>query len=164
MARMNKIAALILILIAGACVQVLFAFADCKDTPGIAVAEFSKAYFRIDKSMAKRICAERLTSGDVDLVEKYIYLAGQEAKDRGFNKEFMQNKLYDIAIETISQSDSQAQIRITAKRRVAINPVYAIISNLFNIGETYRVDEIINVIKEGGKWKVCGNFFSFPEK
>nr|MBC8362948.1 hypothetical protein [Candidatus Desulfatibia profunda] len=162
MTRMNKIAALILILIVGACVQVLFSFADCKDTPGIAVAEFSKAYFKLDKSMAKRICVERLNSGDVDLVDKYVYQAGQEAKNRGFNIKFMQNKLYDIEIETISKSDNKAQIRITGKRRVAINPVFPIISKLFNIGETYTVDEIINVVKEGGKWKVCGNFFSFP--
>jgi len=162
MAQMNKVAVLILLIIVGSFVQVLFSFADYQDTPGRAAAEFSKAYFQLDQSMAERICTERLTSGDVDLVDKYIYLTFQKAKDRGFNIDFMQNKLYNIKIEPISQGDTQAQIRITGQRRVAINPVYLMVAKLFNLGETYEVDEIIDVTKEDGKWKVCGNFFSFP--
>jgi hypothetical protein len=162
MARMNKVAALILVLIVGSFVQVLFAFALCKDSPSIAAAEFSKAYFKLDKAMAERICTERLTSEDVDLVDKYIYLTAQKAKDLGFNIDFMKNRLNNIEIETLSQSDTNAQVHIIGKRRVAINPVYPIVAKLFNLGETYEVDETINVVKEDGKWKVCGNFFSFP--
>ena len=36
----------------------------------------------------------------------------------------MKNKLYDIETETISKKDNEAQIRITGKIRVSINPVY----------------------------------------
>jgi hypothetical protein len=164
MAQMNKVAVLILVLIAGSFVQVLFSFASHQDSPGMAVAEFSKAYFQLDKSMAERICTERLISDDVDLVDKYIHIVSQEGKDRGFNQNFMQNKLYNIKIETISQMDTQAQIRITGKRRVDINPVYTIIAKFFHLSETYAVDETIDVVKEDGKWKVCGNFFSFPAR
>jgi len=162
MAQMNKVAALILVLIVGSFVQVLFSFAGGKDTPGRAVAEFSKAYFKVDKAMAARICTERLTSGDVDLVDKYIYLTAQKAKDRGFKTDFMKHKLYNIDIETLSQSATNAQVQIKGKSRVAINPVYPFVAKLFNLGNTYEVDETINVVKEDGKWKVCGNFFSFP--
>jgi len=162
MAQMNKVAALILVLIVGSFVQVLFSFAGCKDTPGKAVAEFSKAYFQVDQSMAARICTERLTSGDVDLVDKYIYLTAQKAKDQGFKTDFMKHKLYNIEIETLSQSAANAQVQIKGKSRVAINPVYPFVTKLFNLGATYEVDETINVVKEDGKWKVCGNFFSFP--
>ena len=162
MAQMNKVAAIILVLIVGSFVQVSFFFADNRETPGRAVAEFSKAYFKIDQSMAARICTERLTSGDVDLVDKYVFMTAQKAKDLGFNIDFMRNKLYDIEIETMSQSDTKAKIQIPGKRRVAINPVYPFVTKLFNLGATYEVDETINVVKEDGKWKVCGNFFSFP--
>ncbi len=162
MAQMDKVAAIIIVLIVGSFVQVLFSFADGRETPSRAVAEFSKAYFKVDQSMAARICTERLTSGDVDLVDEYIYMTAQKAKNLGFTTDFMKYKLYNIEIETLYQSDANAQVRITGKRRVAINPVYPIVTKLFNLGETYEVDETINVVKEDGKWKVCGNFFSFP--
>lgn len=162
MAQMNKVAAIIIVLIVGSFVQVLFSFADSRETPSRVVAEFSKAYFKVDQSMAARICTERLTSGDVDLVDKYIYMTAQKAKNLGFTTDFMKYKLDNIEIETLYQSDTNAQFRITGKRRVAINPVYPIVTKLFNLGETYEVDETINVVKEDGKWKVCGNFFSFP--
>ncbi len=162
MVQMNKVEAIIIVLIVGSFVLVWFSFADGRETPSRAVAEFSKAYFKVDQSMAARICTERLTLGDVDLVDKYIYMTAQKAKKLGFTTDFMKYKLYNIEIETLSQSDTNAQLRITGKRRVAINPVYPIVTKLFNLGGTCEVDETINVVKEDGQWKVCGNFFSFP--
>ena len=162
MVRLSKSAGIILVLVLGFLVQSLFSFADHIDSPSKAVVQFSKAYFKLDKSMAKRICKKRLASDDVDVVDQYIFLAAKKAKERGFAVSFMKNKLYDIETETISKKDNEAQIRITGKIRVSINPVYAIVAKLFNIGATHEVDEIINVINEDGKWKVCGNLFSLP--
>ncbi|MBC8456588.1 MAG: hypothetical protein H8D67_01160 [Deltaproteobacteria bacterium] len=162
MVRLSKSAGIILVLILGFLVQSLFTFADSIDTPSKAVVQFSKAYFNLDKSMANRICKKRLASEDVDVIDQYIYLRAQEAKERGFGISFMKNKLNHIKTETISKNDNEAQIRITGKIRVSINSVYPIVTKLFNIGATHEVDEIINVIKEDGKWKVCGNLFSLP--
>ncbi|MBW2248568.1 MAG: hypothetical protein JRF62_15580 [Deltaproteobacteria bacterium] len=162
MVRLSKGAGIILVLIIGLLVQLLFSVADAIDTPNKAVVQFSKAYFNIDKSMAKKICKERLASEDVDVIDQYIYLSAKEAKERGFGINFMKNKLYHIETETLSKKENEAQIRITGKIRVSINPVYPIVANLFNIGATHEVDEIINVIKEDGKWKVCGSLFSLP--
>ncbi len=163
MAQLNKIAGIILVLIIGFLVQVLFVFAEAKDTPSKAVVEFSKAYFQLDKSMAKRICDERLVSEEVDIVHQHIHNAAEEAKARGFDFTFMQRKFYDIEIDTIHKTDNNAQIRITGKTRVAINPVYPIVAKFFDLGEIQKVDETINVIKEQGKWKVCGRLFDLPE-
>jgi hypothetical protein len=162
MIRLSKGAGIILVLIIGLLVQLLFSVADAIDTPNKAVVQFSKAYFNLDKSMAKKICKERLASEDVDVIDQYIYLSAKEAKERGFGINFMKNKLYHIETETLSKKENEAQIRITGKIRVSINPVYPIVANLFNIGATHEVDEIINVIKEDGKWKVCGSLFSLP--
>ncbi len=162
MAQLSKSAGVILVLILGFLVQLLFSFADRIDTPNKAVVEFSKAYFKLDKSMAKRICNKRLASEDVDVIDQYLHLKAIEAKERGFGINFMKNKLYHIETETITKKDTEAQIRITGKIRVSINPVYPIVAKLFKIGATHEVDEIINVIKENGKWKVCGNPFSLP--
>jgi len=162
MVQLSRSAGIILVLISGFFLQVLLSYADTRDTPNKAVVEFSKAYFKLEKSMAERICKERLASEDIDVVDQYIYLAGKEAKERGFDISFMKNELYHIETEIISQNDTDAQIRITGQRRVAINPVYPIITKVFNIGGAYDVDETINVKKEDGKWKVCGDLFSLP--
>ncbi len=159
---LNRSSGIIIVLIVGFVAQMIFSFMDKTDSPEKAVAEFSKAYFSLDPSMAKRICKKRLTSGDENVVKKYIYLAGKKAKDRGFDINFIKNRLYHIEMETIMESDSQAQVGITAKRRVAIHPLYAIVATIFNIGKTYSVNEIIHVIKENGRWKVCGKLYSLP--
>ena len=162
MTQLSKSGGIILVLIVGFLVQALFSILDLGDTPNKAVVEFSKAYFQLDKSMAERICKKRLASEDVDVIDQYLHLKAKEAKERGFGINFMKNKLYHIQTETKTKSDTEAQIRITGKIRVAINPVYPIVAKLFNLSATHEVDEKINVIKEDGKWKVCGNLFSLP--
>lgn len=162
MTQLSKNAGIILVLVCGFILQVLLSFADTRDTPNKAVVEFSKAYFKLDKSMTERICKERLASEDIDVVDQHIYLAGKEAKERGFDISFMKNELYHIETEIMAQNDTEAQIRITGKRRVAINPAYPIVAKVFDIGGTYDVDETIDVKKEEGKWKVCGDLFSLP--
>jgi len=133
---------------------------DAKDSPNKAVVEFSKSYFSLDKSMTKRICKNQLASEDTDVVDDYLYSAAKTARERGFDINFLKNKLYHIQTETISKNDTEANIRITGKIRVAINSVYPVVSKLFGIGSTHEVDEVIHVIKEDGKWKVCGKLFS----
>lgn len=162
MTQLSKSAGIILVLVCGCILQVLLAFADTRDTPNKAVVEFSKAYFKLDKSMTERICKERLASEDIDVVDQYLYLADKEAKERGFEINFMKNELYHIETEILSQNDTDAKIRITGKRRVAINPAYTIVAKAFDIGGAYDVDETIHVKKEDGKWKVCGDLFSLP--
>ena len=160
MIQLNRGVGIILVLIVGFLVQVLFSLADLKDTPNKAVVEFSKAYFQLDRSMADRICKKQLTTDDVDIVDQYLYLASKEANERGFDINFLKNKLYHIETETLSKNDTTAKIRITGKTRVAINPVYPIVAKLFNIGATQEVEGTFNVIKEDSEWKVCGNLFS----
>ncbi len=160
MIQLSRSVGIILVLIVGFLVQLLFALADAKDTPNKAVVEFSKAYFQLDRSMAERICKKQLTNDDVDIVDQYLYLTAIEANERGFDINFMKNKLYHIETETLSKSDTTAKIRITGKIRIAVNHVYPIVAQLFNIGATHEVDETFNVIKEDNRWKVCGNLFS----
>lgn len=162
MIQLSRSVGIILVLIVGFLVQLLFSLVDLRDTPNKAVVEFSKAYFQLDQSMANRICKIQLVNDDIDIVDQYLYLAAKEANERGFDINFMKNKLYHIETETLSKNDTTAKIRITGKIRVAINHVYPIVAKLFNIGSTHEVDETFNVIKEDGQWKVCGNLYSLP--
>ena len=160
MVRLNRSVGIILVLIVGLVVQIIFSMADAKDSPNKAVVEFSKSYFMLDKSMTKRICKKSLASDDTNAVDEYLYSAAKTARERGFDINFLKHKLYHIQTETISKNNTEAAIRITGKIRVAINSVYPVIAKIFNIGSTHEVDEIIHVIKEDGKWKVCGKLFS----
>lgn len=162
MIQLNRTVGIILVLIVGFLVQVLFSLADLKDSPNKAVVEFSKAYFQLDPSMADRICKKQLTSDDIDVVDQFLYLALKEADKRGFNISFLKNKLYHIETEILSKNDATAKVRITGKRRVAINHVYPIVAKLFKIGATHEVEETFDVVKENSRWKVCGNLFSLP--
>ena len=162
MIQLSRSVGIILVLIVGFLVQVIFSLADQRDTPNKAVVEFSKAYFQLDRSMADRICQKQLTTDDVDIVDQHLYLAAKEANERGFDINFIKNKLYHIETETLSKNDTTAKIRITGKTRVAINHVYPIVAQLFNIGATHEVNQTFNVIKEDSQWKVCGNLFSLP--
>jgi hypothetical protein len=146
---------LILVVLVGIVFQAIFIGIESKDTPNKAVIEFAKAYYQLDPSMSERLCDEMKVVDDVDMVDQHIFQVTEEGKNRGFEKNFMRSKLYHIDTYTQSKSDTQAQIRLTGKRRANINSVYKIIAQIFCLGAAHEVDKTFNVIKEGGKWKVC---------
>ncbi len=147
-------------LILGFLVQVIFSYADTVDTPSKTVVKFSKAYFKLDPGMAKYLCTELASEDEADVVGTFLYNASKEAKDRGFKVNYLKSYIYEITTETLTQSEDSARVRIHCKRRTSINPIYAIVAKIFFIGNTYSVDEVIDMIKENGKWKVCGKPFS----
>ena len=151
---------LILVVLVGIVFQAIFIGIDRKDTPNKAVIEFAKAYYQLDPSMSERLCDEMKVVDDVDMVDQHIFQVTQEGKNRGFEKNFMRSKLYHIDTYTQSKSDTQAQIRLTGKRRAYLNSVYKIIAQIFCLGTTHEVDKTFKVIKEDGKWKVCTDLVS----
>jgi len=86
-----------------------------------------------------------------------------QARDRGFDKIYLKSKLYYVMTHTTYLGDSEATVSISAKKRTAINPVFALITKLFHIGETHPFDEIIEIVKEDGRWKVCGSPLSLHQ-
>jgi hypothetical protein len=61
-----------------------------------------------------------------------------------------------LHVDTISLEDDFATVRITGKTRTAINPVFMVIGKLFHLGEYHPVDLTLDMVKEKGKWRVCG--------
>ncbi len=147
------------VVVLGIIIQLILIGADAMSTPTRTVIRFTKAYFNLDHSMSKYLCAELSAEEGVDPVAEYINRMADEARAMGFSVNYMKSKLYSIHTDIISKSDSEAQVRITAVRKRNINPIYTIVAKLFFIGETYKVDEILNVVKEEGKWKICGETF-----
>ncbi len=154
--QMKKIVTIALTILLGIILQVIFVYADCQNKPNRVAVAFAKAYFMFDPSLSEFICEEQKFVDDVDVAERYINLAEKEAKAQGFSINFLKNKLYHIETHTRFIGDNEAQVELAGKRRVSINPVYTYVARIFFIGETHEVDETIELVKEDGKWKVCG--------
>ena len=151
---------LVSVIILGVILQVLFCWADTKDTPHRAVVEFSKAYFLLDSSMSDRLCNEFQADEDNNFVGNYIDRISEKAKRRGFELKCMKYYLYRISTSTVSEDGEHAAIRIVCKKRLSINPLYMFVASIFDLGKTYDLDEVIDVVNEGDQWKVCGKPFS----
>jgi hypothetical protein len=151
-----------LTIVAAILLQGILLYADQKDSPQKAVIEFSKAYFMLNECMADRICDANKTIGDTEAVAYYLSLAADKAKQRGFSINYMKTSLYHIKTKTIRMDNETAEIQITGMRRFAMNPLYALVAQVFGFSKPQAVDEIITVKNENGRWKVCGNPLGLP--
>ena len=156
----DKYSSIALVVLIGIFVQLILGFGDRRETPHRAVVEFAKAYYRLNPSMAERVCNELRMIDEVDMVNKYILIASSEAKTRGFDPKALRAKLYHIETETIKKGDASAEVHFTATKMSGINPVYAYVGKLFGFTKPEKIEKKYAVIKENGKWKVCGNLFS----
>jgi hypothetical protein len=164
MAQLKRFTPFALAILAAIILQLIFIVMDRRDTPDRAVIEFSKAYFMLSPSMTERLCTDLQRIGDMDTVGYYRYLVAEEAEERGFRLNFMKTKLYDIKTKTLKMDDTSAEVQLSGKRRFAMNPLYAMVAQLFGFSKPQRVEEIIRVKNENGRWKVCGQPFDLPTK
>ena len=148
------------VVILGIITQAILIGLETTSTPSKTVIKFTRAYFNLDQSMSEYMCSEFAAEEDVDVAKEYINRRADEAKTLGFSLSYMKSTLYAVHTHIITESETEAQVRITARRKRNINPIYTIVAKLFFIGETYEVDEILNVIKENGQWKICGQAFA----
>jgi hypothetical protein len=145
------------VLLLGVFFQVLLIFADIQDTPNKAVVEFSRYYFSYNPAMADRICEERRIVDDVDVVAKYIYDVTQDARERGFGLFYLRNCLYRVETHTISKEYDRATLRLVCEVKPWLRA-------FFTREGPRQIDEVFEVVKEDGRWKVCGDkLFALPE-
>ena len=157
MSQNSKYGPLVVVICLGIILQVLLVFASCSNTPYNTAVAFTKAYFKLNPSMAEYLCEESKTVDELDVVAGYIHHAASAAKDRGFDKSYVKSQLYNVITETTYISDTEAKVTITASRRTAMNSIFALFTKIFHIGGTYPFETTLDVIKEDGTWKVCGD-------
>jgi hypothetical protein len=134
--------------------QILFIFPDIKDTPSKAATEFAEAFFKADKEiMAERLCRESKTINGIDIVDRYIHKKNREAADRGYGMFYMRDSVTNLRTHIISQDDSSVELRLTGEAK-------PVLKSFFTGEDAKPIDEVIRVINDNGKWKVCGNVFS----
>ena len=163
MTQLKKYLPIAVVILIAFFLQTVFIFADGQDTPPKAAVKFAKAYYQVDPAMSEFLCKDYLSADDGNVVEKHILKVSADARDRGFGLNYMKNTLYHIKTHTHITGNAAAEVKLTAKRRTSINPVYELIGRFFLIGKTHRVDVTISMVKEDGRWKVCGNLFALPD-
>lgn len=160
MERLQSYASIMAAVCIGILLQIILVWADCGQTPAKAAENFAKAYYQLDPSMGEYLCLKTSAANEGKVVETYIRRVTAEAADRGLDPNTLKYVLSHIETFTRRIDDATAEVRITAKQRVSINPVYAQVARLFRMGETHTVDELVTVVQENGRWKVCGSPFS----
>ena len=163
MGRDNKYIPIAVVIIVAFILQVVLIAADHHESPGKAAVEFSKAYFKLNPAMEQRLCGEMTEDEQSDVVEDYLYRMADQAKAEGFDVSWMKMVLSHIETETQMVDENMAEVRITCSRRRAINPVFAMVAKIFCLGKTHEVEEILTLVKEDDRWKVCGEPFALFE-
>jgi uncharacterized protein (UPF0335 family) len=156
----SKLPAIAAVIVVAFILQIVLVAADHHESPGKAAVEFSKAYFKLNTAMEKRLCREITEDGESDVVSDYLNRVADQAKSMGFDVRWMKMVLSHIETETQMVDDNVAKVRINCNRRRAVNPVFALVAKLFYLGETYNVEETLTLVKEDGLWKVCGEPFA----
>jgi hypothetical protein len=141
--------------------QVVLAVADQRDTPEKAAVEFAESYFWLDPSMSDRLCT---TAGDpASAVDAYLRRVHREARSLGYEFDYMKQGVYHVETRAVLKDENTAEVRLTGERRRTINPVYGLVARWFGVGDTHPVSETLTLVREGGKWKVCGKPFRLME-
>ncbi len=159
----SKLPMIAAVIVVAFILQIVLVTADHQESPGKAAVAFSKAYFKLNKDMEKRLCRDITEDGESDVVNDYLYRVADQAKLEGFDVSWMKMALFHIETETQMVAENVAEVRINCHRRRAVNPVFALVAKIFSLGETHKVEEILTLVKEDELWKVCGEPFELVE-
>ena len=156
MANRSNISAWILLVVLAVCLQVVFVFADCKQSATKTAVDFSKAYFLLDEDLESYLCEDLVGDEDETAATAYLCSKADEARNRGFNIGMVRKIITHMETETLTQDDASATIHLSGESRTCIHPVFSYVAKLFRIGQKYTFEETLELIKEDGQWKVCG--------
>ncbi len=157
----NRYVMIGLVIFIGILVQLPLYFLDQRDTPTKVAVRFTQTYLKLDDSMSQWLCENyNNKEADGNLTSLYLEYAAREAHERGLNVRMMRSKLYNLKTEIVSLKTDKAQIRITGDKKAYVNPVYAIVAHIFDLGQTDQFNEVINLVKESNHWKVSTNILN----
>ena len=154
MDRFRNLIPLVLVIMLGVLVQVVLVAAQTKEAPADAAVEFTKAFYKMSPSVADRMCGDLLE--DEDQISDVFYEAVAEARKRGFSSSYPKMQLFNVHAMVLAEDDSSAQVELNCSMKRAIHPAFAYFLKMWNMGETYHLDEVVDLVKEDGRWKVCG--------
>ncbi len=162
MSQDSKIA-LVTVIIIGTLLQIILTAGDTRETPYGAAIAFSKAYFGLCPDLALTMANNGLNGDEVDVADAYLHSRQVEAAARGYHISRLRKMLSGIHTKTTVRDASTATVHLTGTTRISINPLYGFVGKLFFLTSPTDVEETINLVKEGGKWKVSGQPFALAD-
>ena len=160
MDRFRNLIPLVLVLLLGILVQVVLVAAQPKETPAGAAVEFTKAFYKMSPSAAERMCGDLLEEEDVNDI---FYAAAEDAKARGFSASYPKMQLFHVQAVVLAEDEASAQVQLSCSMKRAIHPAFAYFAKMWNIGATYHLDEVVDLVSEEGQWKVCGYDYALSD-
>ena len=130
------------------------AFAET-NTPKAVALEFAEAYYMLDKSFENFLCKEcKLDEDENKISDIFFNKIQKKSENMGYKPGFLKSTLSNMKAEILVSDESSAKVNIIGKRSRSINTLYNLVGRLFCLIETYDVDEVVNLVKVEGKWKV----------
>jgi len=83
MGSKSKFPTIAAVIVAAFILQIVLVTTAHDESPGKAAVEFSKAYFKLNKTMEKRLCSDLTEDGENDVVSDYIYRMADQARKLG---------------------------------------------------------------------------------
>lgn len=135
---------------------------DSQETPIKVAKAFASDYYYLDADMQDYLCEE--LAGDGELVDNYLFSKQKEASLRGLGTNYLRHMFTKLHVSVVEPGEDKMTVHLAGTTRVCINPAFMIVGKLFGIGQDYAVDETLELVKEGKKWRVCGSPFGLnPE-
>ena len=130
---------------------------DCRETPVKVAKAFASDYYYQDY-----LCEDLAKDGE--LVNNYLISKEKEAYQRGLGTNYLRHMFTKLHVSVVEPGEDKMTVHLTGTTRVCINPAFMMVGRLFGIGQDYAVDETLELVKEGKKWRVCGTPFGLsPE-
>ena len=142
------------VVVIAAVVQLIWIAADFRQTPVRTAEEFVRNYYYLDPDMEEQLCSE--LSNDGETVTDYLYNVTHDAAQRGFSTKYIRQIFTHLKIDTVERNADSATIHVHGQTRTGVNPAFMVIGKLFNLGKDHPVDLILNLKKEEGQWRICG--------
>ncbi len=134
---------------------------DCQQRPDRVARNFTEAYYALNPDMQDYLCASLVERGAVD---RYLYQKKQQASERGLSTNYLRQAFTKLHLKVEETKDTAMTFHVQGTTRVCINRPFMIVGKLFGLARDYSVDEHIEVIKENGRWRVCGNPFGIDSE
>lgn len=151
---MNRLSSLLAALVIGLCFCTASAWAE-GTTPETAAKKFAKSYYMLDADMAAYMSEEALTNeNDVNLVDLYLRLKEDEARNRGYKMSYLQMFPILMKANVVSEDEEKAVVEIQTTALRSINPLYRAVGYIFCLIEEHEFDTTLTMVKEDGEWKV----------
>ena len=151
MSQGKRFAPIIVLILSFILLQGILTALDARQTPTKTARAFIQDYYYLDPGMQDYVTAEQRAAGTV---LDFLNAKTDEAALQGYDIAFLRHMFTRIHLNTISNEGDTARVNITGTTRVAINPVYNVIGTLFRLGKTYPVDVTLDLVREGGQWRV----------